>query len=518
MLLFSHPFKRLLLTGAFAAGVFFHAASAPKGESEWACLDASGKLNYKTLAGGDRIVDFSHAGYGGGGVKLPGVAVQKTIAPSGGDDSAAIQSAIDAVAALPLKDGFRGAVLLAPGTFHCAKPITLSQDGIVLRGSGASTNGTVIEMTGTPHVCVSIAGERLKFPKETPTNTFPVTDAYIPSGALSLSVKDAQGLVAGDTVFIRWLRTEKWIHFMGMGTLVRNGKAQTWMKKDSPISFERTIRMVKGNCITLDVPLNDAINSQFLAPSTAVVVKTMRPKRLVNCGLESLRIHSPPPTGTLTAGNNLAVSLDNCEDCWITDVAMYDTLGNVFVASGARRITLKGVHATHTATVEKGAGYSSDFTIRGSQVLIDRCSSKGDGSFYVATLGSTATLNAVLHCEFQGRGAIQPHMYWSTALLIDSCRLPEGKIDFINRGTSGSGHGWAIGWAVAWNCTAKIFNIQQPPGAVNWCIGGVGELDKKASPKGPWLSSHGTPVEPASLYLAQLRERLGAQALTSIGY
>jgi hypothetical protein len=518
MLFSPHPLKRLLLTGALATGALFHAESAPKGESEWAFLDAASKLSYKTLGGGDRILDFSYAGYCGAGVKLPGVAVQKTVAPSGGDDSTSIQSAIDAVAALPLKDGFRGAVLLALGTFHCAKPLTISQDGIVLRGSGASTNGTVIEMTGTPHTCISIAGERLKFPKETPSNTFPVADAYVPSGALSLSVKDAQGLAAGDTVLIRWLRTAKWIHFMGMDTLVRNGKAQTWIKNDSPISFERTIRLVKGNCITLDVPLNDAIDSQFFAPSTAVVVKTIRPKRLGNCGIESLRIHSPPPSGTLTAGNNLAVSLDNCEDCWIRDVAMYNTLGNVFVASGARRITLKGVHATHTATVEKGAGYPSDFTIRGSQVLIDRCSSKGDGSFYVATLGSTATLNAVLHCEFQGRGAIQPHMYWSTALLIDSCRLSEGKIDFINRGTSGSGHGWAIGWAVAWNCKAKWFNIQQPPGAMNWCIGGVGELDKKASPKGPWLSSHGIPVEPASLYLAQLRERLGAQALTNIGY
>ena len=86
-------------------------------------MDAAGKLSYKTLAGNDRILDFSHAGYAGGGVKLPGVAVQKTVTPSGGDDSAAIQSAIDAIAALPLKDGFRGAVLLAPGTFHCAKPL-----------------------------------------------------------------------------------------------------------------------------------------------------------------------------------------------------------------------------------------------------------------------------------------------------------------------------------------------------------------------------------------------------------
>jgi hypothetical protein len=467
---------------------------------------------------GDRIVDFSYAGYGGGGVSLPAAPVKISVEPSGGDDSSRIQAAIDAVASLPVTDGLRGAVLLKPGVYLCSKPLRLAHDGVVMRGSGTREKGTVIEMTGSPHVCVSIVGERLRFSKATLGASIPISDAYVPSGALSFSVTHAHSLTAGDTILIRWLRTAKWIHFMGMDTLVRDGKPQTWMKVDSPMTFERTIRSIDGNRLTLDVPLTDSIDSQFLAPATAVVIKTTRPKRLVNCGIESLRIHSSPPSGTLTEKNNLSISLDDCEDCWVKDVSMHDSLGNVFVGSGARRITLQEIHAVHTATVAKGAGYPSDFTLRGSQVLIDRCSSKGDGSFYVATLGSTATLNVVLHCEFLGRGAIQPHMYWSTALLIDSCRLPEGKIDFINRGTSGSGHGWAIGWAVAWNCTAKSFNVQQPPGAVNWCVGGVGGLDKKASPNGPWLSSHGTPVEPASLYLAQLRERLGAQALTTVDY
>jgi hypothetical protein len=32
------------------------------------------------------------------------------------------------------------------------------------------------------------------------------------------------------------------------------------------------------------------------------------------------------------------------------------------------------------------------------------------------------------------------------------------------------------------------------------------------------IDSQGTPVTPASLYLEQLRERLGAQALKNIGY
>jgi hypothetical protein len=225
----------------------------------------------------------------------------------------------------------------------------------------------------------------------------------------------------------------------------------------------------------------------------------------------------------LTAPNNLAMSTDNSEDCWFKDILTSDTLGVAVVFGNARRITLRNINALHTATVEKGAGYPADFTLRGSQVLIDRCSSKGDGAFFVDTAHASSTLNVALNCVFEGKGAIQPHQRWSTGLLIDSCKLPAGKIEFINRGTSGSGHGWAIGWAVAWNCTAVGLEMNQPPGSMNWCIGCIGEMNwgklknGEEPPKpGPWLSSHGTPVAPASLYLAQLRERLGPQAVENI--
>jgi hypothetical protein len=167
-----------------------------------------------------------------------------------------------------------------------------------------------------------------------------------------------------------------------------------------------------------------------------------------------------------------------------------------------------------------------DFMIRGSQVLLDRCSSTGNGSFYVATAAASATLNAVVNCSFHGNGTIQPHMRWSTGLLIDSCQLPDGRIEFINRGVAGSGHGWSIGWGVAWNCTAKKFVIQQPPGGMNWAIGCKGAFEEQPLPgenTGPKLPPGivdlpGASVSPESLYLAQLRDRLGAQALANIGY
>ena len=425
--IFVHPFCRRWLPVVATGVVCLLAATATAGQGEWAHLDADGKLAYKTLPGGDRILDFSHAGYGGGGVKLPLLSVQKTVLPSDGDDSQAIQSAIDAVAALPMEDGFRGAVLLALGTFHCAREINISQDGIVLRGSGADKGGTIIEMTGEPHNCVNIVGEAVKYPKENPAAFYPITDAYVPSGALSISVKDAKGLAAGDTILIRWLRTAKWIHFMGMDTLVRNGKPQSWIASNSPVTFERVIRSIQGNRITLDVPLTDAIDGALLAPATAAVIKIFPTKRLSQCGLESLRINSLPPSGTLVAKNNLGVLLDNCEDCWVKNVALHDTLGNVRVMQGGRRITLDQVDAVHTATVAKGAGYPSDFTLRGSQILVNRCSSSGSGSFFVATMNAEATLNVVLNCTFNGAGAIQPHARWSTGLLIDGCNFARGK-------------------------------------------------------------------------------------------
>jgi hypothetical protein len=138
-------------------------------------------------------MDFSHAGYMGGGVALPTLPVKKEVAPSGGDDSATIQAAIDEVSALPLVNGFRGAVLLRPGTFHCSKEITLTQDGVVLRGSGSGKEGTLIEMNGEPHTAFVIEGKELSFPKETPANTFPITDAYVPAGTLTLSVQMRRG-------------------------------------------------------------------------------------------------------------------------------------------------------------------------------------------------------------------------------------------------------------------------------------------------------------------------------------
>ena len=69
--------------------------------------------------------------------------------------------------------------------------------------------------------------------------------------------------------------------------------------------------------------------------------------------------------------------------------------------------------------------------------------------------------------------------------------------------------------------------IQQPPGAKNWCIGCTGrptsdlvawQPDPDAGDSLRDLRVPGVQVRPASLYLEQLRERLGESAVKNIGY
>ena len=100
--------------------------------------DSRGKLQYRSDDAGNRIMDYSWAGYQGGGVALPKVAPRITVSPSGGDDTTAIQTAIDTVSARqPDHRGFRGAVLLAPGSFNISATLRIATSGVVLTGSGS---------------------------------------------------------------------------------------------------------------------------------------------------------------------------------------------------------------------------------------------------------------------------------------------------------------------------------------------------------------------------------------------
>ena len=495
-------------------------------KSQWAYLNTEGKLTYKTLEKGDKIMDFSHAGYMGGGVPSPSVPVKVTLSPSPGDNTDAIQKAIDEVSKMKIVNGFRGAVLLKPGSFDCETTLKINASGVVLKGSGSGTDGTILNLTGKPHNGIEVRGQVVS--KGIGDSTI-IADSYVPAGTYSFHVTNASIFSVGDTIRITRRITDEWIKFMGMDQLVRSGKKQTWVSGD--ITTERVIRKIEKNKITVDVPLNDSYDSKYTGPSGVAVRKITVSGMLTQIGIENIRINAPAQSVTINEGHHRAFTMSGIADAWAKNIEIFNTVNSVSVTG--KRITVDNISIIHELPT-LGAAKPADLNGSGYQILFNRCYIKGDNLFFFGTGAKVTGPVVVLNCIFKGNGWIQPHQRWATGLLIDGCEVPDGGIDFMNRGVMGSGHGWAIGWAVAWNCKAKSFLNQMPPGCANWVIGSYGDQQRKAIPASNdsgsivydklsvlpegIYDSHNMPVTPSSLYLAQLQERLGKQAVLNMGY
>lgn len=488
--------------------------------SRWVHAGPDGKLVYGHSPNGDRIVDFSYAGYRGGGVSIPNWPATVTLQPSGADDTAAIQAALDHVAAMPLVKEHRGSVWLAPGTFHCAKTLRVHSSGVVLRGAGPAA--TTIELTGDPHLGMEFAGE---FHERTLGSALAITDVYVPSGTRVLHVADASTVHAGDTLLLVKPATAAWVKFMGMDHLVRPGTDEHWVGED--LNAYRKVSAVNGNAISFEVPLTDNLDAKFLAGTPATVQRVEITGPIREVGLEGLSITAPKRAVNYQKDAEFdGVRVGNVEDSWIRAAHFANTTNSVRIESGTARLTVKDVNVEQEVAVTSSAK-NFQFSVNGTQVLLDGITGKGDSLFYFATQARQQGPVVVRNCLFLGDGHIEPHQRWSTGLLVEGCKVPGGGIDLINRGTMGSGHGWTIGWSVLWNNTAGEITVQEPPGAANWSIGDLGEQGSRAMPvsgtggHGPTLprglvESPGVPVAPASLYLEQLRERLGDAAVKAV--
>jgi hypothetical protein len=343
-----------------------------------------------------------------------------------------------------------------------------------------------------------------------------LADSYIPSGAISVNVKDAATFKVGDEVVVTKEATREWIAFMGMDTLVRDGDHQTWLAVGTKLNTVRNIAAIAGNKLTFDAPLTDDFDAAFLGTPVGTVSKYAFPGRITQCGLERVQIVAPANPDPF-----LAVMVDAAMDGWVRDVSILDGTGNFQVGQDARRITVEAVSVNHTVPsviVAKPA----DFTCTGTQVLFDKCRSAGEGSWTWTTSGRGTGPIVILNFKSTQNLGITPHMRWTTGILADCDTLPNAPknnpgLSYRNRATAGSGHGWTTGWSVAWNVVTPYFLVSKAPGTLNWAIGGKGEKTSLADSDGVYDHLN-TMVEPRSLYLRQLQERLGPQALANIGY
>jgi len=484
--------------------------------SSWVYYNSAGKLFYQTLSDGSRIMDFSHAGYMGGGVAIPDVPTVQRLSPSGGDDRAALQNAINAVATNSLIDGFRGALQLSAGTFLVSGSINMNASGVVVRGAGSGAGGTVLKMTAaSPMTLFNITGAG----SAVTGSAVNITNTYIPSGATFFDVSSTNGLSVGDDVLIYRPVTAEWISYMGMDQLVRDGVTQTWMNVGSTITTDRKITGIAGSRVTIDSPLTDSFDAQYLGTPVGTLKRYTWANRISQVGLEHLRIEAP-----LVESAYISINLNNISDSWIRDLVIQDGVNCFAIGKNAKRITVDEVTIQHTVP-STAAGPPGDFSCTGTQILFNKCRSLGTGSWAFVTQSAGTGPIVLLNFYSTQILGISPHQRWTTGLLADHCDLPNSMttaqgISYRNRRTMGSGQGWTTGWSVAWNVTTPGFLVSAAPGTTNWCIGGIGTRTSLSEPDGVYesLGNYVSLGTTGSLYLEQLRERLGNQALANIGY
>ena len=496
-------------------------------------LDGTGRLVYRADSEGNYVPDFSHAGYMGGGVPIPQVPVKVALRPGDGDDSASIQAAIDEVSRLPRdSEGFRGAVLLERGRFILDQPIVIRTGGVILRGEGQDEDGTVLfgrgviagqrrqDGTGAALIRVEGACERRAVGP-----SLPVVDEFVPTGSRVLTVADAAGLSIGDPILVRRLNTPAWYRIMDLDD-----------RAPLPHECDRIVIGLEGNTISLDVSLPCPILARWGAGEVSGYTES---GRIDKVGIENLRGVSDFDRSLLTSEySNMdrqpfvgpeyycdedhyfeLVRIDGASDCWVRDVTGRHFVNSVvFLGDRAKRCTVQDCESLDPVS-RCGGGRRFTFQISGQLCLVQRCRSDRGRHSFVLGGESTCGPNVFLDCSAtRPFSSSEPHSSLVVGSLYDSVRAPIA-LRFA-RNMEGR---WMGIHNYLWNCEGD-FLCQKPPVGQNYAFGQIGvhalvfntRLQDHRYPNGH-IESWDEHLEPRSLYLKQLEERLGWVAVEALG-
>ena len=464
-------------------------------------------------------IDFSHAGYRGGGVATPVLPALIRVEPGEGDDTDLILAALDQAARTPPDaEGRRGAVLLAAGEFQVEGQIRLEVGGVALRGEGQQA--TTIVATGVDRRALIAVGARHVAPD-------PVKDADLriigvtPVGASRLMLETTQGLAPGDVVVIRRPSTAEWMADLGMDAFVgwRPESRLNWKPGSRDVVWQRRIVAIEGPSVVLDAPLSMALATD----DGATARRGVSTSRIREVGIENLRLisrHDPSrPADEDHSWTGIAV--DRAEDVWIRNVAFEGFVGSaVDLGPDSRRVTAQDLNAGRPVS-EIGGLRRRTFYTAGQQTLFQRCASVG-GIHDFAAGHVAAGPNVFLDCTAtDANGDSGTQESWATGVLFDGVKVRGGGLTLTHRGRDGQGVGWSAANSVLWNCEATFVEVRNPPGAKNVAVGCRGERsgdgvleDARVMPGRDFHRAQ--PQEPVSLYRMQLDRRLGVKGLEAL--
>ena len=447
-------------------------------------------------------MDYSYCGYHCSEQPIPLVKAVTYVTPSGQDDAAMIQAAIDWVSQQKpdKQSGFRGAVLLGEGTFIISEPLRIRTSGVVLRGSGRDK--TILRKTGYDRgAAIYIEGTREVVVKE----TFDVSD--IQAGALNLSLTTSHSsLQPGTRLTIHRPSTQEWIESLNCQSF-GGGKRMgywAWHAGDIDVRWNRQITAVNGNQVTLNAPITCSIEQQW-GGAKAVIYEEKG--RLNECGIENLSLESDYDHARPLDEDHCwdGIYVADAENCWVRMVNFQHFAGSaVVIQKSAQQVSVEDCMSTNPVS-EIGGFRRRTFLTFGEMVLFQRCYSEhGINDFAV---GHTAPgPNAFVQCEsFESFGPSGAISSWAPGILFDIVNIDGNDIVFKNWELEKFGAGWSTANSTMWQSTASGLFCYSPD-----------SLNRNYS-RGCWGQIHGNGeytemnehVKPYSLFASQLEKRLG---------
>ncbi|RYE36602.1 MAG: hypothetical protein EOP42_02740 [Sphingobacteriaceae bacterium] len=496
---FDRKISLIVLLMLFLSPVF----GQQKWQSKYVKMNADSSLTYVPDAKGNIIPDFSKVGYHYNSVPVPQLKVVKLITATGKDDQQKIQTAIDEVAKLPVdKNGFRGAILLKKGTYKISGSIRISSSGIVLRGEGDETKLIATGKGQRKMIIVSGKGNL----EEIAGTRKAITDNYVPVGRKFFNLKNVDELKVGDKIIVYRPGTAKWIADLKMNQIEPGTGTVQWTANDYNFLFERSITNIKGNTVFIDNPIVMAMEEQY---GGGEIYKYNFEGRIAEVGVENLLCESEYASDTDEDHGWDAVSFNKVENGWITNVtSRYFGYSCVNLGSGSKNITVNNCRClSPKSQIIGGRRYS--FNNDGQLNLFVNCFASEGRHDYV-TGAKVCGPNVFFNCKSENAKAdIGPHHRWAMGTLFDNI-VTDGEINIQDRGNWGTGHGWSGVNQILWNCTAEKATVQNPyVSGQNYSIGLKGQKITgrlKNRPDGNWEGNNDAGLEPASLYLMQVRE------------
>lgn len=517
-----------------------------------------GKLEYNPYnEQGDKLSDFSYAGFCKGEYELPNsenlpvAAILSPLEDTAQDATSMIQEAIDAAAT---NGKTFHVVKLKAGKYTIAGTIQM-KSGVILSGEGQGPEGTLLydTKTGSSYErTVLMQGQSPIYS----TKRDAVMDPYVEAGSYEFSIDSTRidDYQVGDLIQVVHESTDEWCEQMNMkGADLGYGGGGEWGNDHhTRETFFRTITAIDGNKLTVDIPFYVPMETTYAKP---YITKVSDDRFLSFAGIENLRMESYY-NGDPNDENHsyYGVYLNNAKDCFIRDVSFkYYLYSAVVCKEETRQVTVKNCSSLQPVSkIEGDRRYPFFCDTHSQQILFSGCYSY-DGRHDYAT---SRPCNGIVFSDCvadSSNQASETHGTWSAGVLYDNIMNigndTLGYMAFSNRGVFGIGktQGWSGAGVVAWNCLSPVIIGYKPPMTYqNFIVGQWGYYDDLYSAsrreghileQASWwrvgdnspipeeatkvregssfagncyMESAVQPVEPRSLYKAQMAERFSS--------